>query len=54
MSPGTPQGGWAARLEVVGELASLIHTTFDLDKIFRTAILKHIADSLIRIFRIYW
>ncbi len=31
---------WAARLEVVGELASLINTTFDLDEIFRTAILK--------------
>lgn len=31
---------WAARLEVVAELASLINTTFDLDEIFRTAILK--------------
>ncbi len=31
---------WAARLEVVGELASLINTTFDLDEIFRAAILK--------------
>jgi signal transduction histidine kinase len=29
-----------ARLEVVGELATLINTTFDLDEIFRTAILK--------------
>ena len=28
------------RLEIVGELASLINTTFDLDEIFRTAILK--------------
>jgi signal transduction histidine kinase/DNA-binding response OmpR family regulator len=33
-------GLWAARLEVVGELASLINTTFDLDEIFRTAIEK--------------
>lgn len=33
------RSGWAARLEVVGELASLINTTFDLDEIFRTAIL---------------
>jgi signal transduction histidine kinase/CheY-like chemotaxis protein len=31
---------WAERLEVVAELASLINTTFDLDEIFRTAILK--------------
>jgi PAS domain S-box-containing protein len=31
---------WAARLEVVAELASLINTTFDLDEIFRAAILK--------------
>ncbi|MGD2217867.1 MAG: GAF domain-containing protein, partial [Gemmatimonadales bacterium] len=31
---------WAKRLEVVAELASLINTTFDLDEIFRTAILK--------------
>jgi signal transduction histidine kinase/CheY-like chemotaxis protein len=31
---------WADRLEVVAELASLINTTFDLDEIFRTAILK--------------
>ncbi len=31
---------WAARLEVVAELASLINTTFDLDEIFRTAILN--------------
>jgi PAS domain S-box-containing protein len=31
---------WAARLEVVGELASLINTSFDLDEIFQTAILK--------------
>ena len=30
----------ADRLEVVGELASLINTTFDLDEIFSTAILK--------------
>lgn len=30
----------AERLEVVAELASLINTTFDLDEIFRTAILK--------------
>jgi len=30
----------AARLEVVGELASLINTTFDLDEIFPAAILK--------------
>jgi signal transduction histidine kinase/CheY-like chemotaxis protein len=30
----------AARLEVVGELASLINSTNDLDEIFRTAILK--------------
>src|SRR5690348_8017619 len=29
-----------ARLEVVAELATLINTTFDLDEIFRTAILK--------------
>ena len=28
-----------ARLEVVAELATLINTTFDLDEIFRTAIL---------------
>ncbi len=34
------RGIWAERLEVVGELASLINTTFDLDEIFRTAILK--------------
>jgi signal transduction histidine kinase/CheY-like chemotaxis protein len=34
------RSSWAARLEVVGELASLINTTFDLDEIFRTAILK--------------
>jgi len=33
-------GLWAARLEVVAELASLINTTFDLDEIFRTAIEK--------------
>lgn len=33
-------GVWAARLEVVAELASLINTTFDLDEILRTAILK--------------
>jgi signal transduction histidine kinase/CheY-like chemotaxis protein len=31
---------WAERLEVVAELASLINTTFDLDEIFRTAILE--------------
>ncbi|UCC71214.1 MAG: response regulator [Gemmatimonadota bacterium] len=31
---------WAERLEVVAELASLINTTFDLDEIFRAAILK--------------
>jgi signal transduction histidine kinase/DNA-binding response OmpR family regulator len=31
---------WAKRLEVVAELASLINTTFDLDEIFQTAILK--------------
>jgi signal transduction histidine kinase len=30
----------AARLEVIAELATLINTTFDLDEIFRTAILK--------------
>lgn len=30
----------AARLEVVAELATLINTTFDLDEIFRAAILK--------------
>jgi signal transduction histidine kinase/CheY-like chemotaxis protein len=36
----TSRSNWAARLEVVGELASLINTTFDLDEIFRTAILK--------------
>lgn len=30
----------AERLDVVAELASLINTTFDLDEIFRTAILK--------------
>ncbi len=40
MRPDTSPSGWAARLEVVGELASLINTTFDLDEIFRTAILK--------------
>ncbi len=34
------RSAWAARLEVVAELASLINTTFDLDEIFRTAILK--------------
>jgi PAS domain S-box-containing protein len=34
------QRQWAARLEVVGELASLINTTFDLGEIFRAAILK--------------
>jgi len=28
------------RLEVVGELASLINTTFDLDQIFRAAVIK--------------
>ena len=33
-------GLWASRLEVVGELASLINTTFDLDEIFQAAILK--------------
>ena len=37
-APGT--GISAARLEVVAELATLINTTFDLDEIFRTAILK--------------
>jgi PAS domain S-box-containing protein len=37
-----PQSGGisVARLEVVAELATLINTTFDLDEIFRTAILK--------------
>ena len=40
MRPDTSPSGWAARLEVVGELASLINTTFDLDEIFHTAILK--------------
>jgi signal transduction histidine kinase len=36
-----PSGGISvARLEVVAELATLINTTFDLDEIFRTAILK--------------
>lgn len=34
------QGDWGARLEVVGELASLINTTFDLEEIFHAAILK--------------
>lgn len=34
------QGDWAARLEVVGELASLINTTFDLEEIFHAAILR--------------
>ncbi len=36
---GTPASS-ADRLEVVAELASLINTTFDLDEIFRAAILK--------------
>lgn len=31
---------WASRLELASELASLINTTFDLDEIFRAAILK--------------
>ncbi len=44
MGPKTERA-WAARLEVVAELASLINTTFDLDEIFRAAILK-IADVL--------
>jgi signal transduction histidine kinase/DNA-binding response OmpR family regulator len=35
-----PHGLHAARLEVVGELASLINSTYDLDEIFHTAILK--------------
>jgi signal transduction histidine kinase/DNA-binding response OmpR family regulator len=37
-----PPGGSTAadRLEVVGELASLINTTFDLNEIFRSAIVK--------------
>jgi len=36
-----PDGGISiARLEVVAELATLINSTFDLDEIFRTAILK--------------
>ena len=36
-----PDGGISiARLEVVAELATLINKTFDLDEIFRTAILK--------------
>ena len=34
------QGWSSARLEVIGELASLINTTFDLREIFRTAITK--------------
>ena len=38
---GTGSGGISvARLEVLAELATLINTTFDLDEIFRTAILK--------------
>ena len=38
---GTGSGGVSvARLEVLAELATLINTTFDLDEIFRTAILK--------------
>ena len=38
---GTSSGGISvARLEVLAELATLINTTFDLDEIFRTAILK--------------
>ena len=40
---GTASGGGGisvARLEVLAELATLINTTFDLDEIFRTAILK--------------
>lgn len=38
---GTGSGGVSvARLEVLTELATLINTTFDLDEIFRTAILK--------------
>src|SRR5690242_21886015 len=40
---GTGSGGGGisvARLEVLAELATLINTTFDLDEIFRTAILK--------------
>src|SRR5438105_1825775 len=39
-SGGGGQGISVARLEVVAELATLINTTFDLDEIFRTAILK--------------
>ena len=35
-----PRALWAARLEVVAELASLINTTFDLDEIFPAALLK--------------
>ena len=38
--PATPNPQPAARLEVIAELATLINTTFDLDEIFRTAILK--------------
>src|SRR4051812_2095313 len=38
--PRTAGGISIARLEVVAELATLINTTFDLDEIFRTAILK--------------
>jgi PAS domain S-box-containing protein len=37
---GASGGISVARLEVVAELATLINTTFDLDEIFRTAILK--------------
>lgn len=41
VSPSGPDAGTALRrLEVVGELASLINTTFDLDQIFRAAMLK--------------
>lgn len=39
-TPSTEMGSLAARMAVVGELTSLINATFDLQEIFRSAILK--------------